>query len=322
MKLCYLLMAFIGLACSKEEKKDTTFQQESADKFIIQDTLPASARNLIHNIHTYYANSSSGASIRDINLPMDSLFSFLRNQGNNLDPLDKYLLEVKVQNLLFNKQYAILEELLNKEDYATLQKYFIPNLMGANTYLTLPRQKLDSITDLVKKKVPTAKVLIASLENLNRFSSHTGQKLIKEDVQVETPIGETLSLKSRLSPGKKTVLLFGASWCSPCLKNDLLLTRWYTSIDTSKVTFINISVDKDKKAWKNILEKHHYPFENYRLTLESPEGKALYEALSLDKGVPKIFLLDQELNLLAFHINIIHILRNLPGAVTVKTDFY
>lgn len=323
MKFCYLLIVLIGFSCSREEKEESSFQVELQDKFIVIDTIPDLYRDFFDTINKQMTYSSPKVLFHEFSLASQLLATINNRTGNNrLAPLDVFLLESKVQNLFFDKYYYTVEKLLNDEDYVALKTFRIPHLMGSNAYLTIPQQRIDNMSNLVREKLPANRALANDLNKLTLFSPIIGKKIIENEVEVETFSGDQLSLKPQLSSGKKTVLLFGASWCSPCLKNDLLLTRWYPNIDTSKVTFINISIDKNRNAWKNILKMHDYPFQNYLLDIESKEGKSIYHQLRLNEGVPKIFLLDERLNLLAFHTNIIHILRNIPEAVVLKSDFY
>lgn len=117
--------------------------------------------------------------------------------------------------------------------------------------------------------------------------------------------------------GRKKVLLFGASWCSPCVENDRLLTQWYDKIDTSKVLFVNISIDKNIEKWRKLLEREQYPFASYHLPQDQ---RLIYDLFRLDESIPWIILLDEQDRLIAYDRYIRSILKRLPTTVVRIED--
>lgn len=83
-------------------------------------------------------------------------------------------------------------------------------------------------------------------EVLSRFPNYEKMERLKPDLN-DTPT--TLPL----STGKYTFINFWASWCMPCMHELLFLNQLHDKYGNQLVIY-NISLDKDKKKWKNTLQ--------------------------------------------------------------------
>ncbi|GAB3935747.1 TlpA family protein disulfide reductase [Mucilaginibacter myungsuensis] len=94
---------------------------------------------------------------------------------------------------------------------------------------------------------------------------------------------------------KVNMVVFWASWCSPCRMEIPNLKEIYGKADTTKLRLISISVDKDKAAWIKAMKEENMPW-----------GQVLAEGdnlVSIKKqfgfrGIPQIYFLDKKGNIL------------------------
>ena len=85
--------------------------------------------------------------------------------------------------------------------------------------------------------------------------------------------------------GKVVLLDFWATWCSPCVESAPLLQLLWERAKREDFVWVGVSVDEDKKAWKNFVKHNHLG----GIQLLS-SGWA--EAMGVD-GYPTILLVDR-----------------------------
>lgn len=165
-----------------------------------------------------------------------------------------------------------------------------------------PKQARESalgvkVINEIKKRVPkNLGIKISSINNL----------MLK---QVD---GSTVTLKSLLSrPYQNYLLVFGASWCSPCRYESQLLKQRLSSIDTTSLKIIGISVDERNEKWLNMVNKDKCPWTTVRDAGGLDAGLA--KALQVN-SLPSNILLDKNHNMIDRQINIELILRKLKPA--------
>lgn len=94
-------------------------------------------------------------------------------------------------------------------------------------------------------------------------------------------------LKKQL--GKKMVIDIWASWCRDCLvslpRTKMLQEKY------PEVTFLFLSVDKNKNAWKNGIKKHNITGLHYNLPQGMDDGK-LVNFLNLG-WIPRYLVIDE-----------------------------
>lgn len=63
-----------------------------------------------------------------------------------------------------------------------------------------------------------------------------------------------------ISKGKKTLLLFWASWCAPCRAENRQLKALYPQLQSRNVDIVSISLDDDKSSWLNAARQDALPW--------------------------------------------------------------
>lgn len=86
--------------------------------------------------------------------------------------------------------------------------------------------------------------------------------------------------------GKLLVLNFWATWCPPCIEEMPALSRFASQMSNSGVVVLGISVDKDEKAYKELLSRAQPSF----LTVRDPEQKINTEYGTLK--YPETYVID------------------------------
>lgn len=78
--------------------------------------------------------------------------------------------------------------------------------------------------------------------------------------------------------GKYILINLWATWCPPCRAEMPTLQNLYEEIDTSKVQFVMISLDRDPNVAKEFIEKYGYDFPSFRLAGNLPD---VYESTTI-----------------------------------------
>jgi len=136
--------------------------------------------------------------------------------------------------------------------------------------------------------------------NITRFNN---ARLIKTDLK-ETTFGQSL-----IPNHKYSIIVFGASWCSPCRLEEMQLKNWQPFIDTSLVKIVGLSIDADKIKWKNYLAKDKLPWDCY--LLPGSMDNEMIKQLQFE-GIPMNFLINAEGEILAENTDIRKILNQIP----------
>ena len=160
------------------------------------------------------------------------------------------------------------------------------------------------------KKFLLAMLLTFSMNVMAQETVYT-ENLIKvgetaPEFTLKTPKGKKVSLSDYR--GKYVLLDFWASWCGDCRKASPTLVQLHESLG-SKVEFLSISFDDNKKAWVNAIEKeklawtHVSELKKWKETeiskkygikwiptfyLIDPEGKVVFHALN-EQELTKVF---------------------------------
>jgi len=100
---------------------------------------------------------------------------------------------------------------------------------------------------------------------------------------------------------KYTLILFWASWCPHCAKVIPEIKKLYDETDRTKLEVIAISLDSDKKAWNDYLEKNKLNWINFCdfKKWDCPIGRSYYIS-----ATPTMFLLDKDKKILAKPLNV------------------
>jgi peroxiredoxin len=102
------------------------------------------------------------------------------------------------------------------------------------------------------------------------------------------------------------LVVFGASWCRPCIMDEMQLKYWYKHFDSTNIKVVGVSVDENTEKWKNYIKKENFPWENY--LLENGMENFLVKSLSF-KSIPRNFLLDNKGVIIAENTDLRQVLK-------------
>lgn len=167
--------------------------------------------------------------------------------------------------------------------------------------LSLLLQKIDIATSSAVKKADISPVAIASvkkapltkqLKNRSKHSIVTSASLHTTSSFPAFNYPDTSGKKISLNEvkGKKaTLIVFWASWCSPCRKEIPALKTFYGQYKDKGISIVSVSVDQNITAWKKAVKEEKMPWSNIA-NLPS-DGQEIMEFFGI-KSVPTMFLLD------------------------------
>ncbi len=112
------------------------------------------------------------------------------------------------------------------------------------------------------------------------------------DVELEDPDGKFHKLSD--FKGKYLYIDLWASWCGPCCAEVPHLQKLEKSLKNPAVTFISISIDKDKKAWKKKMKELNMHGNQYIIT-----GRDFTTMLNV-QGIPHFLLYSKEGTLMIY----------------------
>ena len=135
------------------------------------------------------------------------------------------------------------------------------------------------------KNAYLGKKLGATLEQMRR----TAVGSIAPDFTLTTPDGQELSLASLR--GNYVLVDFWASWCGPCLREVPNVKKIYDKFHDKGFEIIGVSLDEDKEAWINAIDKHGL---NWKHVSSLKGWNCPVAQLYSVTGIPAMFLLDKD----------------------------
>lgn len=125
------------------------------------------------------------------------------------------------------------------------------------------------------------------------------QKRIRNDKIPLSQLEDVKGKKSEIFDKKydKHLIIFWASWCVPCRKEIPLLKTMYSKVNSS-TEFISISIDDDKNAWKNAVNKEQMNWKQFILDKNTPAYENFQIRLKLNSAIPYTVLVDNNLKIL------------------------
>ncbi len=168
------------------------------------------------------------------------------------------------------------------------------------------------------KKSAAGKKMYSKIHSFNLLNEGKIEDFILANTLLKTLKGQTISAKHIFSRRKYEfyLVVFGASWCAPCRRENTYLNSQISKIDTSKVKIIGLSIDNDALAWKNSVFKDDCKWETYLLI--SGQESLLYKK-NITEIIPFNILVDFNGEIAQNHYDIRVVLESLPLTVYTRT---
>ena len=102
----------------------------------------------------------------------------------------------------------------------------------------------------------------------------------------------------KLNKNGNTLMMFGASWCGPCVEDELSLRDKLKTINLTGLKIIGVSIDEDFEKWASYIKRESIPWDTFVLT----EGmnNSIIKFLGFH-GVPRCLLIDVNGTILKEH---------------------
>ncbi len=85
------------------------------------------------------------------------------------------------------------------------------------------------------------------------------------------------------------LIIFSATWCSPCRYQELILEKELPKIDITKIKIISIYIDKNKTKWLDKYKKGGFLWDTY--LAENEFNADLLQVLNIT-SIPRVFLIN------------------------------
>ena len=286
----------------------------------------------ISNLNKYHAEGSDAIKLteklnfdyQELTVKTDSLYKNIQEklavpEVDSVIVIDEFQKEIK--NIILNHRSLLIDFVNN-------------NLSSPTCYFAL-MQKVDDRTaffnltehiDLFKKVDKSLYKKYSNFElarNLHEFLKRyeqemelraqrekSGEKIDNQgngtlnigttafEIVEKNPKGELIKLSS--FKGKYVLLDFWASWCKPCRQENPNLVKAYKKYQSKGFEIFQVSLDKDKNAWENAIEKDKLNNWVHVSDLKFWDAKAarLYKI----SKIPTNYLLDKEGKVIAIDL--------------------
>lgn len=197
----------------------------------------------------------------------------------------KFSFNLNTNKIDFENIFPRLGYILNKQNASLIKYIFLKNFTSSNEAFKIKKSKLNILNKSIEN-IAYQNVITGYLKD-NEFSDKFKNKIINLQ-------GNVFTLENIISKFKGKVVLvdFWASWCAPCRKEFEYYPNLRTLLDTGKIKFIFISIDKSKEAWIKAIndETHITASENFLLVNTS---KDILETMNLS-SIPRYYLYSEK----------------------------
>jgi thiol-disulfide isomerase/thioredoxin len=230
-----ILFLFITTSFVSAAQRDTTYSVDTNMTFTrIEDILYyyQGREKALDTLHRYYR--------KDTCLNADSL-AFWRDSFHYANVYDVDLMRLKFmeQHQPDDRNFALLLTLSDRD--------------------RLSKQRLLKVFDRYSERMKTSgmgKQIRTKI--LDRYTTGNVYNLINKT-------GLYDSLKNRvtlINDQRPVLLIFWASWCTPCRFENKWLFKRLPSIDTTRIRIVGVAIENNFTAWQKALIKDQYPWEN------------------------------------------------------------
>lgn len=312
-KAALLLLAVFCFSCGNSSSQASNETEKKQDS-------PADAPAVVQRDTTYdrfvpdtSMKFESMDQLREYKMKTDQQFFDYSKQKLKENPENanlEYQLDSVKWHIQDNLAYLIYQQLWKSEK--TDKNIIMVSFSSAfSSYVTIEdRMRLFAAYPKSVQDGPSGKAALKLMKgsmdgsNIGRDMNTLG-KLTMQDSS-----GRTLSFgKAINNDAEYTLLIFTASWCSPCRYEAAFLNRELDKMDTGKVKLISISIENKRDKWLRFIRKDANPWPQYFHPgeIESPLAKTIGFS-----SIPQNLLLDRDKKVIAQDVNIQVILKKWP----------
>lgn len=312
-KAALLLLSVLCFSCGNSSSQASNEAEKKQDS-------PAIAPVIVQRDTTYdrfvpdtSMKFESMDQLREYKMKTDQQFFDYSKQKLKENPENanlEYQLDSVKWHIQDNLAYLIYQQLWKSEK--TDKNIIMVSFSSAfSSYVTIEdRMRLFAAYPKSVQDGPSGKAALKLMKgsmdgsNIGRDMNTLG-KLTMQDSS-----GRTLSFgKAINNDAEYTLLIFTASWCSPCRYEAAFLNRELDKMDTGKVKLISISIENKRDKWLRFIRKDANPWPQYFHPgeIESPLAKTIGFS-----SIPQNLLLDRDKKVIAQDVNIQVILKKWP----------
>lgn len=294
----------------------------------------ASTRKALTGINIY-SDTIPKNILLDTSLQFDSFISLNKYGHQAQQRLKSYSVEIQNKNSDPEEVRYLLDSLnsLNNDMLSyLLYKYLKSSAKSLNALITFSNfitpSKIVTVTDQKElfemypesiKNSAEGKKLFLKINSFSVPSEGEIDDFILSNTILKTLKGETISAKAVFTRRKYEyyLIIFGASWCAPCRRENIFLKRHLNNMDTAKVKIIGLSIDNDALAWKKSVMQDDCNWENF--LLKSGQESLLYKK-NITKKIPFNLLINFKEKITQGHYDIRVVLESLPLTIYSRSN--
>ena len=210
--------------------------------------------------------------VKDDSVKLDSVYKATEMLKKAIDDQIKHFIDSCNNRMAIT--YIISESAATEYPFEDIEHFY--NNLTQEVKASYPGQ-------LLAKKIETLKDI-----NVGGFAP---------DIDLTAPDGKQIKLSSLR--GKYVLLDFWASWCGPCLAEVPNVKAIYDEYKDKGFEIYGVSLDEDKAAWENAIEKHSLNW----VHVSSLKGWECPVAKRYNvTGIPRMYLLDKEGRIIAMDL--------------------
>ncbi len=264
-------------------------------------TLSADFKTL--SMKTVTFNSGASNLLKNFIISTDDQLTLLQDKATVLQQYPEASKKDSVYNVLMNeyqeKANSYTKYLLNYIDSSSNP---IVALFAVGYTREIDPTLLEKPLNSLAKRFATNESVTTMVAQYKQVMAQANQKQIAQpqqgkaapEITMQTPEGTSFSLSSL--KGKYVLVDFWASWCGPCRGENPNIVKAYNTYKDKNFTVLGVSLDKDKQAWINAIQKDGLNWPQISdLKQWNSEAVSLY---GFD-GIPYNVLVDPQGNIIA-----------------------
>ena len=312
-----ITFGFVLISCNSNESKSTS-PESKEEKTITKSNKPAIRLYHVDSIFYKYLPDTN-RSFNDPDELRDYFFATSRSFQEFSDSLldnasnkDSVVLARRQAGILFDDLMGVI----NMKGYGKWKRDnrsmgLLSAVSPFSRFITLQQR-----IDFFKTFPPEIQKNEIGKKTWKRFEEYSFDKNINlnfhefDEIELTDPLNRKTSLKNIFEPSfKYYIVVFGASWCSPCRLEEKQLKYWFNDIDPSQIKIVGLSIDNNITKWKKYLENDKFQWNSY--LLQGQMDNSMVKKLDF-QGVPRNFLLNSTGNVITENTDIRNILKAIP----------